>query len=271
MLRLKKTARRNIMSRGFGSQRSVLFLTVLLCLVFVVSLVAKDTAKIQFVKEKHDFGKVDQGKVLTYSFKFKNVGDAPLTINNVRTTCGCTAAVVKGKKLNPGKEGEIKITFNTTGYGGNVSKYVYVETNDPAAAQKQLTVSAAIDVPPAPRIELDNYSNDLGLILDTEAIDTQTRIKNSGELELLIEFAHKDAQFFQGNEQVKSKISVAAGKSIDITIKMPARGRTGLLREYVMIKSNDTRRPTLSLYLSGYSVSTKQLKELFKKYESVLK
>ena len=72
-------------------------------------------------------------------------------------------------------------------------------------------------------------------------------------------------------KQVKSKISVAAGKSIDITIKMSARGRTGLLREYVMIKSNDKRRPTLSLYLSGYSVTTKQLKELFKKYESVLK
>ncbi len=132
-------------------------------------------------------------------------------------------------------------------------------------------MSAAIDVPPAPRIELDNYTLDLGLILDTESIETQTKIKNSGELELLVEFAHKDAQFYQGNKQVKSKISVAAGKSIDITIKMSARGRTGLLREYVMIKSNDKRRPTLSLYLSGYSVTKKQLKELFKKYESVLK
>ncbi len=259
------------MSRGLGNKRSVIFLTVLLCLVFVVSLVAKDTAKIKFVKEKHDFGKVEEGKVLTYSFKFKNVGDAPLTIKNVTTTCGCTAAVVKGKKLAPGKEGEIKITFNTTGYGGNVDKYIYVDTNDPAAPQKQLTVSAAIDVPPAPLIELDNYTLDLGLILDTESIETQTKIKNSGELELLVEFVHKDAQFYQGDKQVKSRISVAAGKSVDITIKMPARERTGLLREYVMIKSNDKRRPTLSLYLSGYSVTTKQLKELFKKYESVLK
>lgn len=259
------------MSRGFGRQRNLIFLTVLLCLIFVVSLVAQDKAKIKFVKEQHDFGKVEQGKVLTYSFKFKNVGDAPLTIKNVSTTCGCTAAVVKGKKLDPGKEGEIKVTFNTAGYSGNVAKYIYVETNDPSAPQKQLTVSAAIDVPPSPRIELDNYTLDLGLILDTESIETQTKIKNSGELELLVEFAHKDALFYQGNKQVKSKISVAAGKSIDITIKMPARERTGLLREYVMIKSNDKRRPTLSLYLSGYSVTTKQLKELFKKYESVLK
>jgi len=236
-----------------------------------MSLVAKDTAKIQFVKEKHDFGKVEQGKVLTFSFKFKNVGDKTLIITNVHTTCGCTAAVVKGKKLDPGKEGEIKVSFNTTGYGGNVAKYIYVETNDPSAPQKQLTVSAAIDVPPAPQIELDNYTVDLGLILDTENIETQTKIKNSGELELLVEFAHKDAQFFQGNKQIKSQISVAAGKSTDITIKLPARARTGLLREYVMIKSNDKRRPTLSLYLSGYSVTIKQLKELFKKYESVLK
>ena len=259
------------MSRGFGNKRSVFILTVLLCLAFVGSLIAKDTPKIQFAKEKHDFGKTEQGKVLTYAFKFKNIGDAPLTIKNVQTTCGCTAAVVKGKKLDPGKEGEIKITFNTTGYGGSVSKYIYVDTNDPSASRKQLTVSAAIDVPPAPQIELDNYTVDMGLILDTDAIETKTQIKNTGELELLVEFAHKDALFFQGKQQVKSKISVAAGKSKDITIKLPARGRTGLLREYVMIKSNDTRRPTLSLYLSGYSVTIKQLKELFKKYEGVLK
>ena len=49
------------MSRGFGRQRSVFVFTVLLCLIFAGSLVAKDTAKIQFNKEKHDFGKVEQG------------------------------------------------------------------------------------------------------------------------------------------------------------------------------------------------------------------
>ena len=65
------------MSRGFGRQRSVFVFTVLLCLIFAGSLVAKDTAKIQFNKEKHDFGKVEQGKVLTYAFKFKNIGSAP--------------------------------------------------------------------------------------------------------------------------------------------------------------------------------------------------
>lgn len=65
------------MSRGLGYQRNVFVFTVLLCLVFVVGLVAQDKAKIQFVKEKHDFGKTEQGKVLTYAFKFKNIGDAP--------------------------------------------------------------------------------------------------------------------------------------------------------------------------------------------------
>lgn len=259
------------MNRGLKRQQGVFILAVLLCLAFTGSLVAQETAKIQFVKEKHDFGKVDQGKVLTYSFKFKNVGDAPLTINNVRTTCGCTAAVVKGNKLDPGKEGEIKVSFNTTGYGGTLSKYIYVDTNDPSAPQKQLTVSAAIAVPPAPMIELDNYTLDLGLLLDTEEIETKTRVKNSGELELLFVLQHKDAVFYMGDKQVNDEVSVAAGKSVDITIKMPARGRAGLLREYVMIKSNDQRRPTLSLYLSGYSVTTKQLKELFAKYERVLK
>lgn len=259
------------MRRGFGSQRSAVILASVLLITGSLFLFAAKAPKIQFDNEKHDFGKTEQGKVLTHTFKFKNIGDDTLVIKNVRTSCGCTAAVVKGKKLDPGEEGEIKVSFNTTGYGGVSSKYIFVDSNDPAEPLKQLEVRAAIDVPPSPRIELDNYTQDLGLILDTEAIETTIQIRNEGELELTVDLAHRDAEFYMGSKKVNSSVSVAAGKAADITIKMAPRNRSGLLREYVMIKSNDTRRPTLSLYLSGYAVTTKQLKELFKKYENVLK
>jgi hypothetical protein len=259
------------MSQRLGNKSHIALLASVLFFVALVPLSAAKSAKIQFDSEKHDFGKVKQGKVLTHTFKFKNAGDDTLVIKNVRTTCGCTAAVVKGRRLAPGDQGEIKVTLNTTGYGGPLSKYIFVDSNDSSQPMKQLLVSVAIDVPPAPQIELDNYTQDLGLILDTDPIETTTKIKNTGELELTVELAHKDAEFFRDEKKVNSRISVAAGKSVEITIKMPARKRAGLLREYVLIRSNDKRRPTLSLYLSGYAVTKKQLKELFKKYRDILK
>jgi len=97
--------------------------------------------KIRLDKDKMDFGKVKQGKVLTHIFKLVNEGDETLTIDRVRTTCGCTAVLVSKKEIPPGKEGELKVTFNTRGYAGKLSKYIYVDSNDPTQKSKQITVS----------------------------------------------------------------------------------------------------------------------------------
>jgi hypothetical protein len=56
-----------------------------------------------------------------------------------------------------------------------------------------------------------------------------------------------------------------------VTVKIPSLNRTGALREYVLLKSNDNLRSTLSLYISGYVVTKEQLKELFDKYKKILR
>ena len=46
--------------------------------------------KIVFKEDVHDFGKVPRGPELQYNFKFTNKGNAPLVIERVQTSCGCT-------------------------------------------------------------------------------------------------------------------------------------------------------------------------------------
>jgi hypothetical protein len=55
-----------------------------------------------------------------------------------------------------------------------------------------------------------------------------------------------------------------------VEVRIPARKKKGLLREFIRLQSNDPRRSTLSLYLVAYSVSKEQLKELFDKYRTIL-
>lgn len=241
--------------------------------LFVVSasLSGGKGPQIKFDGEVKDFGKAKQGEVLEHVFRFTNAGDSTLVINKVRTTCGCTAALVSERKLQPGQKGEIKVSFNTRGYAGNVAKYVYVETNDPAHPTKQLTVKAAIDVPPRPIIELDQYSRDLGLLLEGEEIQTQVKIMNKGELELSVTFSHQDAEFFEKKRRISPPLKIAAGQDKDVIVKIPKRKGQRLLREYVLFRSNDPMRPNLSLYLSGYVVTKKQLKALFDKYKDILR
>ncbi len=90
------------------------------------------SSKIFFEETEHDFGKVQQGKTLSYDYKFKNDGEGNLLVKKVRASCGCTGASIGDKKdFKSGEEGEIKVTFNTSGRRGVQNKTVSVQTNDP--------------------------------------------------------------------------------------------------------------------------------------------
>jgi hypothetical protein len=244
-----------------------------MALAFVLSgnlCFADKGPKIQFKELKWDFGNKKQGEVLKHTFRFENVGDESLVIHRVRTSCGCAAAIISKKELNPGEKGEIQVKFDTRGYYGEQNKYIYVESNDPSESVKQLMISASIEVPPSPKIELDSYNKDLGLVLEGEELRTEFNIRNKGELELTVTPFHKDAEFFIKGRKLSPPLKVVAGKTEQVEVRIPARTKKGLVREFVRLQSNDPMRPTLSLYLVAYSVSKEQLKDLFEKYRTIL-
>jgi hypothetical protein len=249
--------------------KTILILPIYLALSCSL-LLSQSGPQIKFKESAWDFGKMKEGQVKAHEFVFENTGDAPLVIKNVKTSCGCAAALVSEKTIEPGKKGEIKVTFNSRGYEGSVSKYVYVESNDRTQSVMQLVISAVIEVPPRPRIDLERYNFDSGLILEGEPILAQSVIINRGEQELKVSFSHRDATYFHNGEEILSELKIAAGKEAQVEVKIPARSKQGLIREYILLKSNDTRRPNLSIYISGYIISKKQLKELFNKYKDII-
>ena len=86
-------------------------------------------AAITFEKTEHDFGTLLQGEVVTYSFHFTNTGNAPLIISQVTSSCGCTVGDYPRKPIDPGKKGEIKATYNSTGHHGFQNRYLTVMAN----------------------------------------------------------------------------------------------------------------------------------------------
>jgi hypothetical protein len=242
----------------------------------VFALAAKQP-KIVFKEDSKDFGKIKQGAEPKYEFVFKNEGDAVLTIKNVETSCGCTAALVsdnennKTMKFEPGKSGKIKVVFNSQGYQGEVTKYIYVDSDDPLASRLQLKVTAAVDVPPQPRIDLDRYSYDAGLLVEGDDLEATVVVRNRGELELKFECSLQGATFMIDGKTAKFPLRVAAGKDIEVAIRLGLEKRLGLIRDFVLFKSNDPLRSTISMNVNAYVVTKDQLKKLFEKYKSIIK
>lgn len=90
--------------------------------------------KAEFKSLIHNFGKVaEEVGTVTTEFEFTNTGSAPLVIQDVRVTCGCTTPAYTREPVLPGKKGVIKVSYSTVGRIGAIDKKITVFTNVPDA------------------------------------------------------------------------------------------------------------------------------------------
>jgi hypothetical protein len=241
------------------SARRFCVIMAVAALGFASGVLAQASKPLAVFKETtHDFGKVKQGDVVSYEFVFKNEGAATLVVDKVETTCGCTAALVSEKKIAPGREGKLKTTFDTRGYSGRLTRYVYFVSNDG-------------ENPPSARIDVDKYNVDMGLILEGETPAAKILIKSTGPRELKVEMAHENVKFFSGGKPLASPFFLPSGEAREVELRFPPQTRTGIQRDYILLKSNDPIRSTLSVYVSRYVITKEELQGLFDKYRTVLK
>ena len=105
-----------------------------LCAVIIgfISFTAMQTdnkPEFKFEKETHDFGKIPQGKPVSYDFTFTNTGEEPLIISNIESSCGCTVPKYTTTPILKGQSGTITVTFNAAAVQPSFSKAVTIKSN----------------------------------------------------------------------------------------------------------------------------------------------
>jgi hypothetical protein len=96
----------------------------------LASIGAFAQAKIQFSEVKHEFGNIKEANgSVSHVFTFKNTGSAPLVIQNVETSCGCTSPEYTREPVLPGKSGIVKATFDPSGRPNYFDKNLTVISN----------------------------------------------------------------------------------------------------------------------------------------------
>lgn len=95
----------------------------------VVKANAGELPVMEFEETTHDFGKIIQGEKVSYTFKFKNVGQSDLLISKVSTSCGCTATDYPKDPVEPGETGKIVVTFDSHNKKGFQNKTATVLAN----------------------------------------------------------------------------------------------------------------------------------------------
>ncbi|QGY45440.1 DUF1573 domain-containing protein [Maribellus comscasis] len=96
----------------------------------------------EFSKEMHNFGSLQAGEIVVFTFEFKNSGENNLLIQKVETDCGCMRAEFSKENVLPGESGIIEVEFDSSGLWGKQFKTieVYANTKKP----KQLAIFAEV-------------------------------------------------------------------------------------------------------------------------------
>ena len=82
----------------------------------------------KFEKETIKYGKIEKDSNGERIFIFTNVGDEPLVIQRIQSSCGCTVPKKPEKPIMPGEKGEIKVSYATNRVGG-FSKSITIYSN----------------------------------------------------------------------------------------------------------------------------------------------
>lgn len=88
-----------------------------------------EPAAISFEKTEYDFGAVEEGEMVVYSFAFTNSGNVPLVIQSATSSCGCTVPEPPKDPIPPGESGKIEVKFNTTGRPNQQNKTITIMAN----------------------------------------------------------------------------------------------------------------------------------------------
>ena len=99
--------------------------TLLLVLCATLSI---NSQEFKFEQETIDYGKIIKGSEGERTFVFTNVGDAPLIIQSIKSSCGCTVPKKPENPIMPGEKGEIKVSYDTKRIGG-FSKQITILSN----------------------------------------------------------------------------------------------------------------------------------------------
>jgi hypothetical protein len=114
--------------------------TVILVLFISLSM---NSQEFKFEKESINYGKINKGSDGERVFTFTNIGDAPIIIQNVQSSCGCTIPEKPEKPIMPGEKGEIKVSYDTKRVGG-FSKQITILSNA-KIARKTLKIKGFVN------------------------------------------------------------------------------------------------------------------------------
>jgi hypothetical protein len=179
---------------------------------------AAGVPKAEVADPAYNFGTALSGPPISHVFMIKNVGNGPLEIRNVTSSCGCTAAKPSKTILAPGEVSTIEASVDTHFEQGHSLSVVTLTTNDPANASLQLKIEGVIK----PQVAAQPMDVDFGSVHQGSAAAREVVISDMiGGAGFVLKSVKNDSPYIKVTESARADGKPGSVLHVALSASMP--------------------------------------------------
>jgi hypothetical protein len=187
-----------------------------------------------FAERQHDFGNVPRGAKVRHAFVLTNNTETPVSILNLRVSCGCTSGKASVGVVPPGKTGVIEAEMDTRNFVGHKATTLFVTLHN---GYEEVEVALGVASNILSDIVLNPGGIDFGTIVRGQSPTLSLTIDRLGPLEWRVVKMVSASKVLNATLAETQRTNGMVSYRLDISIKPGAPA--GHVRDEIQLLTND--------------------------------
>jgi hypothetical protein len=196
-----------------------------------------------FAEKAHDFGPVARGGKYRHEFVLTNRLAEPVSILNVRASCGCTTGRVNATQVAPGDSAVVEAEIDTRNFVGKKSTVVFVSLVNTSGQESEARLGISVDI--LSDVVLNPGTIDFGTVTRGQPPTKTLTIDRLGAPGWKVE------RMISGNRLLTGQLVETARKdtSVQYTLSLSIKpdAPPGAIRDEIRLLTNDSETATIPI------------------------
>jgi Protein of unknown function (DUF1573) len=193
-----------------------------------------------FSERSFDFGPVPRGGVVRHPFVLTNRLNVPITILNLRVSCGCTSGTASVPVVQPGQTAIVEAQMDTRNFVGRKSTTLFVSV---MAGNREAEIGLGVSSMILSDVVLNPGVVDFGLVSRGQTPAQTVTIERIGKPEWKVVKLSSASKAINASLQETQRANGTVTYVLNVSLKPDAPA--GVIRDEIRLMTNDPETPSI--------------------------
>ena len=195
-----------------------------------------------FSEKSHDFGMVPRGGVVRHPFVLTNRLNVPISILNLRVSCGCTSGTASASVVQPGETATIEAQMDTRNFVGRKSTTLFVSL---MAGNRETEIGLGVSSMILSDVVLNPGVVEFGVVNRGQTPSQTVAIDRIGKPEWRVVKLASTCKAINASLQETQRQNGSISYVLTVSLKPDAPG--GIIRDEIRLITNDPETSSIPI------------------------